>query len=146
MATYFRTGDDSIQGGVDITLSLTPAEAAAIGGEASTLADWFDTALWALAILRTGHSVRPAEDTPARPITANDLHDVINDLDHRLIPRLAGVRDAAIRRHKELGGSVGDLALAMDVARSTAQTRREALEAKPRGLFETWALSGGPQR
>ncbi|MFJ8677705.1 hypothetical protein [Streptomyces sp. NPDC093589] len=139
----YRHGTDASRGGVDITISLTPAEAAALGHEASMLADWFDSALWALGILRTGRNHR-AEDGPA--VTSQTLYTVINDLDHRLLPRIQGVRDAAIRQHHELGGSIGELALAMDVKKSTAQSRRNAvLDGRDRpSTWERWATQGGP--
>ncbi|MCK1813271.1 hypothetical protein MTQ13_03115 [Streptomyces sp. XM4011] len=125
----FRSGDDAIQGGVDITISLTPTQSAAIGPEASSLADWFDTALWTLAALRSeGHEP-----------TADQLYTTLNDIEARLLPRLEGIRDAAVRRHKELGGSVGDLGLALDMPRSTAQSRREALEKRGPSNWEKWA-------
>jgi hypothetical protein len=115
-------------GGMDITLSLTAEEVAAIGSaEAEGLADWFDSAVWGLAMLRTGQICRD-EGARTTEVQAAEMDTVIRDLDVKLLPRLAGIRDAAIRRHRELGGSVGALAAAMDVARSTAQTRREALE------------------
>ncbi|MFF7771772.1 hypothetical protein ACFZC7_35410 [Streptomyces massasporeus] len=55
-------------GGMDIMVSLTAEEIAAIGSaEAEGLADWFDTALWGQAMLRTpgivlapGSSVLPS--------------------------------------------------------------------------------------
>lgn len=144
-------GDQARRGGMDITISLTPAEAKAVGdGEAERVAEWFHSALWALAILRSGHV--PAEpDAPhadARkdhPATPGDWYTVINDLDHSLLPRVEGIRDAAVRAHAELGGSVGDLARAMDVRRSTAQYRREVLQRSASSIWETWAKSGGPQ-
>lgn len=142
MAIHFRHGPDSIEGGGDIIISLTPAESAAVGGEAGVLADWFDTALWALAVLRSGHTVR---NGPERQLTAEDLYTVINDLDHRLLPRLEGIRDAAVRQHQALGGSVGQLANAMDVARSTAQYRRDVLARTSASTWETWATRGRPQ-
>lgn len=142
----YQHGDNARRGGVDITISLSPEEAAALGGEAGILTDWFDTALWALALFRNGRTDR-ATLAPSRDVTSDDLYTVINDLDHRLLPRLQGVRDAAIRRHQELGGSLGDLALAMDVAKSTAQSRRNVVMNRPDGptSWERWAIQGGPQ-
>ncbi|MFF7013226.1 hypothetical protein ACFY9Y_35030 [Streptomyces fimicarius] len=144
----YRTGADAALGGLDITISLTPAEAAALGSEADTLADWFDTALWALAMLRTGtneHGHLPGQDV--REVTPDSLYTVINDLDNRLLPRLQGIRDAAIRRHNELGGSLNNLALAMDVSKSTAQSRRNAvLDGRDRpSHWENWAVKDGPR-
>lgn len=141
----FRTGADAALGGLDITISLTPGEAAALGVEADRLADWFDTALWALALLRTGDNEHGTGF--GREITADTLYTVINDLDHRLLPRLQGIRDAAIRRHNELGGSLNNLALAMDVSKSTAQSRRNAvLDGRDRpSHWENWAVKDGPR-
>ncbi|WP_229876570.1 hypothetical protein, partial [Streptomyces griseoloalbus] len=80
-------------------------------------------------------------------VTHERLWQVISDLDHRLLPRLQGIRDMAIRRHKELGGSLNDLALAMDVKKSTAQSRLGViLTGKDRpSTWENWAVQGGPQ-
>ncbi|WP_331718134.1 hypothetical protein OG985_50265 (plasmid) [Streptomyces sp. NBC_00289] len=140
----FRSGADAIRGGLDITISLTPGEAEALGFEAGTLADWFDTALWALALLRNGYSDRGGQG--ATDVTPEALYTVLNDLDHRLLPRLQGIRDAAVRRHQELGGSIGDLALAMDVAKSTAQSRRNVVMNRAATSWERWATQGGPER
>lgn len=137
----FTYGDDARMKGVDITISLTPAQAKAIGGEAGTMADWFHSALWAMATLRTGRNAA-GEPYFAGP---NDWYTPINDLDNRLIPRLEGIRDAVVRAHARSGGTVQDLALAMDVVRSTAQHRREVLtRAMPSG-WESWAEDGGPE-
>lgn len=142
MSIHIHTGEHTLQGGVDITISLTPAERAAVGGDAGLMADWFDTALWALVILRTGRTDR--HGGAPRDIGKHDFDEVISDLDNRLLPRLEGIRDAAVRRHRDLGATVADLALAMDVSRSTAQARREALDNPgPRKeqdkQFEQWA-------
>lgn len=139
----FRTGTDAILGGLDITISLTPGEAKALGIEAGILADWFDTALWAIALLRTGQNERSQQTS--KDVTPQTLYTVLNDLDHRFLPRLQGVRDAAVRLHHELGGSIGDLALAMDVAKSTAQSRRNAVMNRPETTWERWATAGGPE-
>jgi len=146
----YRTGDDAHYGGVDITISLTPQEADALGAQASDLADWFHSALWALAILRSGRlpTIPDAlhadahKDQPAGP---GDWYTIINDLDRRLLPRLQGVRDAAIRKHAEVGGTLPNLALAMDVPKSTAQSRRNAvLNGTDRpSPWELWATDGG---
>ncbi|MFJ4343628.1 MULTISPECIES: hypothetical protein [unclassified Streptomyces] len=137
----FAYGDDARMGGVDITISLSPAQAKAIGGEAGVMADWFHSALWAMALLRTGRN------TAGHPYFAgpHDWYTPINDLDHRLIPRLEGIRDAVVRAHARSGGTVQDLALAMDVPRSTAQHRREVLTRAMPSTWETWAEDGGPE-
>ena len=131
---HITTGDQARMGGMDITISLVPEEAKRLGPEASTLVDWMHTALWAMAKLRTGE------------LSKDGAWNAITALDHRLIRRLEGIRDAAIRAHANAGGSVGDLALAMDVPRSTAQYRREVLLASEPSLWESWATSGGPQQ
>jgi hypothetical protein len=46
-------------------------------------------------------------------------------------------------RHHHLGGSHGELARAMGVARSTAQTRTEALESRDPSVWERWATALG---
>lgn len=132
----FVPSAESRLGGGDIVISLTPEQSQALGMEAGTLADWFHTMLWTLATLRTADDNSASQDA---------WHTMINDLDHRLLPRLEGVRDAAVRAHADSGGSIGDLALAMDVPRSTAQYRREALLKAMPSTWETWAKSGGPR-
>ncbi|MEU5221002.1 hypothetical protein AB0G79_33045 [Streptomyces sp. NPDC020807] len=132
---------ESRLGGGDLVISLTPNQSKALGPEAGPLADWFHSALMALALLRTG---RNSEGEPYFAGPA-DWYTVINDLDHRLIPRLEGIRDAAVRAHARTGGTVQDLAFAMDVARSTAQYRREALLKAMESVWETWAVDGGPE-
>ncbi|MFD0078993.1 hypothetical protein ACFVIY_42350, partial [Streptomyces sp. NPDC127166] len=99
----------------------------------------------ALAILRTGIVPACQDDAdarPARPATADTWSTAIHDVDRRLLPRIEGIRDAAMRAHSASGGSVGQLARAMDVARSTAQYRREVLQRATPSDWETWAVSG----
>ncbi|WP_424217788.1 hypothetical protein ACN20G_37145 (plasmid) [Streptomyces sp. BI20] len=141
----YRHGAAAQRQGVDITISLPPGEADAISGD--PLEDWFDSALWALSLLRTGINHRAPLPGGPGTLTADTWARVISDLDHRLLPRLEGIRDAAIRRHAEAGGTIGDLALAMDTARSTAQSRRAAvLTGRDRpSVWERWAEAGGPQ-
>ncbi|GHC77910.1 hypothetical protein [Streptomyces flavofungini] len=91
---------------------------------------------WALSLLRTlerNHRDRVPEDD------LNRLHTLVRALDQRLIPALEGVRDAAVRRYRELGGSYGSLAKAMGVPRSTAQTRSTALLGREPSAHERWA-------
>jgi hypothetical protein len=137
----YTYGDNARMRGVDITISLTPAQAKALGGEAGVMADWFHSALHAMAMLRTGR------DAAGEPYFAgpNDWYTAVNDLDHRLIPRLEGVRDAVVRSHTNSGGTVQHLALAMDVPDSTAQFRREVLLRTMPSTWEKWAEDGGPE-
>jgi len=138
----YRTGNDARRGGLDITISLTPEEVAAIGSDASALADWFDTTLWALAMLRSDTNTRGKE--AGRRMTAADLSYVITDLDSRLLPRLQGILTSAIRQQARLGGTLGDLARAMDAPKSTAQSRRATTTSHPANTWELWASQGGP--
>ncbi|MBC2869824.1 hypothetical protein [Streptomyces mexicanus] len=135
--TYVPSNESRLGGG-DIVISLTPEQSQKLGMEAGILADWFHSALWALAMLRT---VNPAADG----VPSSTWHTMINDVDHQLLPRLEGIRDALIRAHDSSGGSVGDLALAMDVPRSTAQYRRDVLRRSQKSTWEDWAVFGGPQ-
>lgn len=136
MSLTYRHGADAAQGGLDITISLTPEETKEVGGAASDLADWCDTALYALGLLRSGQNLR----TDGHEITPDDLYVVINDLE-KLGDRIAGIKAAAIRAHQQHGGSVGDLGLAMDVPRSTAQHRRDVLRTTVPSAMEQWAAT-----
>ena len=52
-----------------VTLTIPSAEADAIGAELHLLADELDTVLWALALLRTGHTHRDKSAPEGRPAT-----------------------------------------------------------------------------
>jgi hypothetical protein len=133
---------------LEITLHFTPEEAAALGSEAGQLAGWFLTALRSLAALRTGTVTRETDAGRIESVPA-DLQTwywALNDLHYRLMPRLSGIGDAAIRAHADQGGSLGNLADAMEVARSTAQSRREKVTQADPSHWENWARTGGPQR
>ncbi|MFJ6394052.1 hypothetical protein ACIQJT_41490 [Streptomyces sp. NPDC091972] len=147
----YQHGEDAALGGVDITICLTPQEAAALRGDTSHLADWFDCLLYALTLLRTGRSTRTKVMTnvaghPERDITLEDLHTLINSLDQGLPPRLQGTRDSLVRLHHHMGGTLNQLATAMGVSKSTAQSRRNVLTKAPRGIWETWAIKGAHRR
>ncbi|MCC5582209.1 hypothetical protein IMZ11_42140 [Microtetraspora sp. AC03309] len=102
------------------------------GPEAAGMVDWFDTILWALDRLRSGDW-----DTSS-PETVSEIDTAITHLVHRLEPRLEGLTAALIRAHYAAGGSHGQLATAMDVSRSTAQSRAVRLPEEP-SIWETWA-------
>lgn len=131
---HTSSGERARLGGLDVTISFTPEEAEALGIEAGMLADWLHSALIALARLRRGE------------MTTERAWDAITAVQTRLLPRLEGVRDASIRAHADAGGTYGDLALAMDVSRSTAQYRRDVLSSSEPSMWEVWATSGGPQQ
>ncbi|WP_329583584.1 hypothetical protein [Streptomyces sp. NBC_01361] len=136
--------DSPKRGGVDITLSLSPEELAALGPDAQDLADWLDTAVWTLAMLRTGLNHRPTAYTDATP-TKSQWHIAVRDLYH-LISRIEGIRDAAVRHHQADGGSINDLVRAMDCAKSTAQSRRNKILGSSPSHWENWAeVDGGPE-
>jgi hypothetical protein len=87
-------------GGMDITVSLTTEEVAAIGtAEAEGLVHWFDTALWGLAMLRTGQVCRD-EGAGTTEVHDSEMDTVVRDLEVEVLPCLAGIRDAAIPRHR----------------------------------------------
>lgn len=203
--------------GVDITITLTAEEAAALGSDIATFADWIHTALVALAGLRdlplsaypAGGGARPdlavgdrvryvsagdpeftgrtgtvsgldqysvtvkwdwtegagapyfttprkglsvinedgqGEEAPRDGVAGLGWHTIINTIDRQLLPRLEGIRDAAIRASTANGYSHRDLALALDVVRATAQSRRAKIVGHPLSTWETWATSGGPQK
>lgn len=138
----FREGAEAIHpGGQDIVISLTEAERHTLG-HVGNLVDAFDSALWALVMLRTERNPK----SPTGDVQGSDWFTVINDLDHLLIPRLEGIRDAAVRAHHAAGGSLGQLANAMDAAKSTAQYRRNTVLGRTAPTpFEDWAVNGSPE-
>lgn len=113
-----------------------PHETPELPGGADQVGEFTHTLEWALLLLRTlerdGRDRVPEDDL-------NRLHSLVRALDQRLIPALEGVRDAAVRRYRELGGSYGGLAKAMGVPRSTAQTRSMALLGREPSAHERWA-------
>ncbi|MGC4855511.1 hypothetical protein ACLQ24_19470 [Micromonospora sp. DT4] len=119
-----------------VQLEVTPAQARVLGGDASLLLDWFDSALVGLVALREGRAADMSRD---------EWHYLITHLEHRLAPRLDGLRDAVIRAHHGAGGSLAELALAMDVEKSTAQYRRDRVVKREPNVWEAWARAGGPQ-
>ncbi|MFE7442401.1 hypothetical protein ACFU7X_18340 [Streptomyces chartreusis] len=130
----FVPSNESRLGGGDIVISLTPEQSQKLGMDVGMMADWFHSALWALATLRT---VNPAE----RTVSKSSWHTMVNDVDKRLLPRIEGIRDALIRAYDTSGGSVNDLAMAMDVPRSTAQYRRDVLRRTAQSKWEAWVFS-----
>ncbi|MEU1503055.1 hypothetical protein [Streptomyces sp. NPDC005732] len=130
----YSYGKNARRGGMDLTISLTPDDVAALGIDgAGELTRWFDTALRALAMFRGDDSHRA---------TSRRMADVVRDLDQGLLPRLQAVRDTAVHRHGQLGGSINDLAAAMNVAKSTAQSRRNALTKGAPHPWKQWVIHG----
>ncbi len=105
--------------------------------DAAVLADWMDTAFYALSKLRGGEL---RLDGSRDEQTLADIYTGINDLSTRLLPRLNGIVDALIRAHYDAGGTHGELARAMDVdSRSTAQTRGDKVRKARPSAWELWA-------
>ncbi len=103
-----------------------------LGVDAAVMADWFDTVFWAMDKLRSGAWNVPGRDT------VNEIGTAITHLEHRLSPRLGGLRDALIRAHYAAGGSHAELGHALDTARSTAQGIAKRLPTEPT-VWEKWA-------
>lgn len=117
-----------------ITITPTPDQQRALGPDTYTLLDQFAAILATLADLRTG-----AE------LDRDAWHNSINAI-YRLDEALGGIRDAAIRAHHLAGGSYGNLAIAMDCERATAQTRRDKVIRNSPSPAERWAIAGGAPR
>jgi len=144
MRTNIHTGADAEQdGGADLVISLSGAEATALGMEAATLADWFASALAAVVAMRTGHVA--GDPANGAPTVADTWYWVINDVDNRLLPRIEGIRDAAIRAHIAAGGSLDRLALAMDAPKSSAQRPWNRARTTEPTLWERWATGTLPE-
>lgn len=143
MLTY-RSGSAARRRGLDLTISLTADQAAALGVDAGELAEALDTVLVGLAALRAGRDPQVPADAGMslkdQPVTAGVFFDewLIRDASS-LRERMKGLLSAAIRAHVEHGGTYGTLATAMDVPRATAQRRRDAVTEKAPGDGESWA-------
>lgn len=142
-------GKRAKRGGYDLTISLTPDQAEALGVHAYDLAEALDTVLVAIAAARTGAD-------PVDPKEGHDLKDTpVSDAKRwsqwvigaatTLLDRVDAVRAAAIREHAEQGGSYGELANAMSVTRATAQTRRNTIVRSEPTPQEQWVSSPAPK-
>ncbi|MGI5208976.1 hypothetical protein ACQEU6_46360 [Spirillospora sp. CA-108201] len=134
---------------VDLIVTLTDEEAALLGVDAMAAGEPAHLAAWALILLRTlerdGTFTSRYRETGDPDDDLASLRGLIVALDKTVLPRLNGIRDAAIRAHQDRGGSYGQLAAAMNVARSTAQTRADALTAQESSPYERWARGLGPR-
>ena len=144
MLTY-RHGPEAERGGLDLVISLTAEQAAALGTDAANVGEAMDTALIGLANARTGETepYAPHPSLKDGHVSAEWQSWLIRDTTE-LIERLEGLRAAAIRAHAADGGSYGDLADAMSVPRSTAQRRRDAVLSSEPGDLERWASTPRP--
>ncbi|MEV8508727.1 hypothetical protein AB0368_28405 [Actinoplanes sp. NPDC051475] len=125
--------DVTFAGDGSATIVPTSEEAAALGEEFGELLTWFATTLTALSYLRTGDTDEFDRKTWAHMLATAERH---------LGGRLDGIRDALIRAHATVGGTYGEVAKAMAVARSTAQYRRDRVTASAPSEWERWAVSG----
>ncbi|WP_420082981.1 hypothetical protein ACN6AT_39335 (plasmid) [Streptomyces sp. JL4002] len=140
MPPRYTTGPDAILGGLDIILSLTPEETELLGADARQLSATFHDLLLTLTHLRREGLLTP-EETEDREVIAEYYRESLVALARTLQPRLAGTVDAAIRAHAERGGTIADLTRALDVPRSTAQSRRKVVTTAPPSPWEMWAAT-----
>ncbi|WP_345572089.1 hypothetical protein, partial [Streptomyces plumbiresistens] len=114
-----------------------------LGSDAVELVESFDTALWALDRMRSGEWKLDGdrdEDTLA------EIQTAIRAVVHRLAPRIEATAKALLGQHVEAGGSYGELAQAMDTARSTAQSRAQKIIGNPPDDWEDWATGDGHRK
>ncbi|MEV6905113.1 NUDIX domain-containing protein [Amycolatopsis sp. NPDC051372] len=136
-----REGTEARRGGLDLVLSLTTDQIAALGTDAAKLAEALDTVLVGLAVLRKG---RDTETSGDEGFLTDGPGDAGLEWDERLLrdvcgllAHLDGVCAAGVRRHIRNGGSSRQLGAALGVSRTTAQRRRDDL-GEP-GPAELWA-------
>ncbi|WP_219517523.1 hypothetical protein [Nonomuraea ceibae] len=145
MLTYDQ-GENARRAGLDLIISLTPDQAAALGADAAELLEAVDTLLVGLAALRSGRSPEIPEGAGLslkdQPIEADTAWTewLIRDLE-TLRQRVSGATAAAIRAHADQGGSYGELATAMGVSRATAQRRRDSITRTAPKKPEQWAIT-----
>lgn len=134
------SGAEAERGGLDMVLSLTQDQRAALGADAVEIAEAVDTLLVAIAALRTGCDPSAMGSLKDRPVSAGlTWHEwVLRDTSY-LLAKVEGVYRATVRRHAEDGGSYGQLAAATGVPRTTAQNRRDALLSATPEALEMWA-------
>lgn len=138
MASIEKHGPHTEGGPVltDLITTLSPEERELLPTNLMEVAEFTHAVAWSMTLLRSlERNGRYGDDS------ADDrahLRGIIRALDQRLIPHLEGIRDAAVRRHQALGGSYGELADAMGVARSTAQSRSEVLQEREPSEHERW--------
>lgn len=116
------------EGGTALTLELTAAETEMLGDDARTLLAELGRAVWAVADLRRG-------------VEREEWWPVLMDAS-RLIRRLDGIRDAALRELPH--ASHAEIATALGESRTTVASRRQKgtmPPAQPTG-WETWARTG----
>lgn len=135
--------------GSEIHLRLGATETELLGEAALHLAAGLDTALRAMAELRSGvwdHTV-PGPHHDERPTAhrRQRMEETVHALARDLIPRLEAIQAATLRRWKAEGASYAEIASAMGLSnaagapnRATAQSRLRALEAAGPSPLERW--------
>lgn len=126
---------------MDFVVTITGQQGELLGGpaERADVGEFGHLVVWALLLLRSLERHHAYCEPPDPDSDLAHLRGVLRALDGRLLPRLNGIRDAVIRHHQQRGGSITQLADAMGVARSTAQSRAEALMAADPSPNELWA-------
>ncbi|MBA9002175.1 NUDIX hydrolase [Thermomonospora cellulosilytica] len=141
-----RRGD----GGEDLVIRLDDVQAALVGADGVAMAGELWRVLAALAAIRIGAwdgSPDVARALESREETAGDLAarqaDTVYQIEQGLMPRLEAIRALALRALRAGGASYAELAAAMGVSRSTAQSRWARI-ASTEHPAEEWARSGSP--
>jgi hypothetical protein len=129
----FRIDLDTSTHTVTATLTYTETQAELLGFDIAAILDRTDTAILALADFRSDNTETSADTYGQR------LTDV-----EPLVTQLGALRDALIVGHTRAGGSVNELALALNCPRSTAQSRREAAWRKPLTALDRQITDGRP--
>lgn len=121
-----RTEHDD--GRAEVTISFTRREAEALGGDEMELLERLGRGMWAMADWRTGRE-------------REEWWPVITDT-AKLIRRLEGIRDAAVRDNPT--NTLGSLAIWLGRKRPTVQSQRKAETLPPAEPTpeEQWARTG----
>ncbi|NAS24610.1 hypothetical protein GT755_23330 [Herbidospora sp. NEAU-GS84] len=135
MTMSTRPADD---GGLEITIRLTAAEAEAMQNVPQLMAEAFDSHLWALGMLRTRINSRdPGSPAPVQGDWATALRDV-----DRLRSRLDAIRTAAIRAFMASDGNAERLAGVLRTDPAEARALWAEMRERPAGDWERWASGG----
>lgn len=114
------------------TLSYSPEEMRHLGFDPGLILDRADSALEALHALRAGRSIK-----------RHDYHTWITHV-RTLAAQMISLRDALMVAHARDGGSLSRLGDALDVPRSTAQSRLAAVLRREPLPWDKW-VTAGPQ-
>ncbi len=111
-------------------LSYSPEEMRHLGFDPGLILDRADTALIALRALRGGEE-----------LDRSDYHTLITDV-AKLADQMAALRDALMVAHARDGGSLSQLGQALNIPRSTAQSRLAAVLRREPQPWDSWVTSG----